>query len=107
MVTPGLVSGRPPDFPWDHLATHAEMARRHSDGIVRLSIGTPVDPTAEGVQEAFREPAAARGSPRRAGLPATRQAAVDWLERYHGVTGLSIDQVLPVIGSKELIASLP
>ncbi len=32
---------------------------------------------------------------------------VDWLARCHGVEGLGIDQVLPVIGSKELIASLP
>jgi succinyldiaminopimelate transaminase len=32
---------------------------------------------------------------------------VDWLARRFGVTGLGLDGVLPVIGSKELIASLP
>ena len=37
----------------------------------------------------------------------TRQAAVDWLARRHGVTGLDVDGVLPVIGTKELVASLP
>jgi len=47
------------------------------------------------------------GYPATVGLPETRQAAVDWFARCHGVTGLDIDQVLPVIGSKELIASLP
>ena len=36
-----------------------------------------------------------------------RQAAVDWLERRFGVTGLTADQVLPTIGSKELIGNLP
>jgi succinyldiaminopimelate transaminase len=40
------------------------------------------------------------------GLADTRQAVVDWFARCHGVTGLDIDQVLPVIGSKELIGSL-
>jgi succinyldiaminopimelate transaminase len=107
MLKPGLISGRLPDFPWDHLATYAERARRHTDGIVDLSMGTPVDPTPEVVQQALREASDSPGYPVTVGLPATRQAAVDWLERYHGVTGLDIDQVLPVIGSKELIASLP
>jgi len=102
-----VISGRLPDFPWDHLATYAERARRHPDGIVDLSMGTPVDPTPAVVQEALREASDSPGYPVTVGLPATRQAAVDWLERYHGVTGLDIDQVLPVIGSKELIASLP
>jgi succinyldiaminopimelate transaminase len=102
-----LISGRLPDFPWDHLTTYAERARRHPDGIVDLSMGTPVDPTPEVVQEALREASDSPGYPVTVGLPATRQAAVDWLERNHGVTGLGIDQVLPVIGSKELIASLP
>ncbi len=41
------------------------------------------------------------------GRPETRQACIDWLERRHGVTGLGLDAVLPVIGSKELIASMP
>ena len=83
-----LISGRLPDFPWDHLATYAERARRHPDGIVDLSMGTPVDPTPEVVQEALREASDSPGYPVTVGLPATRQAAVDWLERYHGVTGL-------------------
>ena len=102
-----LISGRLPDFPWDHLTTYAEQARRHPDGIVDLSMGTPVDPTPEVVQKALREASDSPGYPVTVGLPATRQAAVDWLERNHGVSGLGIDQVLPVIGSKELIASLP
>ena len=102
-----VISGRLPDFPWDHLATYAERARRHPDGIVDLSMGTPVDPTPEVVQEALREASDSPGYPVTVGLPATRQGAIDWLERYHGVSGLGLDQVLPVIGSKELIASLP
>jgi len=58
------------------------------------------------VQEALRGAADSPGYPTTIGLPATRQAALDWLSTSHGVTGLGLDQVLPVIGSKELIASL-
>jgi succinyldiaminopimelate transaminase len=32
---------------------------------------------------------------------------VDWLARRHGVSGLGVEGVLPVIGTKELIATLP
>ncbi len=102
-----LISGKLPAFPWDQLATHAEQARRHPDGIVDLSVGTPVDPTPEVVQRALRDAADSPGYPVTVGLPETRQAAVDWLARRHGVTGIGLDGVLPVIGSKELIASLP
>ena len=58
------------------------------------------------VQAALRAAADSPGYPTTIGLPATRQAALDWLSASHGVTGLGLDQVLPVIGSKELIASL-
>jgi succinyldiaminopimelate transaminase len=72
---------------------------------VDLSIGTPVDPTPELVQQALREAADAPGYPQTIGRVETRQACLDWLAG-HGVTGLGLDQVLPVVGSKELIASL-
>ncbi|QYJ02454.1 succinyldiaminopimelate transaminase [Nocardioides panacisoli] len=101
------VSQRLPDFPWDKLASHADTARAHPDGIVNLSVGTPVDPTPAVVQEALREAADAPGYPQAIGLPETRQSAVDWLARCHGVPGLTADQVVPAIGTKELIASLP
>nr|WP_281363377.1 succinyldiaminopimelate transaminase [Nocardioides perillae] len=103
----GAVSGRLPDFPWDQLTEHAARARSHPDGIVDLSVGTPVDPTPQVVQQALRDAADSPGYPLTIGLPETRQACLDWLERRAGVTGLGLDAVLPVIGSKELIASLP
>jgi succinyldiaminopimelate transaminase len=101
------VSARLPDFPWDSLTGYAEQARSHPDGIVDLSVGTPVDPTPEVVQQALREAADSPGYPVTIGLPSTRQAAIDWLARNHGVTGLGLDGVLPTIGSKELVATLP
>ena len=102
----GPVSGRLPDFPWDKLTAYAATARAHPDGVCDFSVGTPVDPTPEVVQDALRAAADAPGYPTTIGLEATRQAAIDWLARRHGVTGLGLDGVLPVIGSKELIGSM-
>jgi len=102
-----LVSQRLPDFPWDQLASYAATARAHPDGIVDLSVGTPVDPTPDVVQQALAAAADSHGYPLTIGREETRQAAIDWLARRHGVTGLGLDAVLPTIGSKELIASLP
>jgi succinyldiaminopimelate transaminase len=101
------VSSALPEFPWDRLAEHAARARAHEDGVVDLSVGTPVDPTPDLVQKALADAADSPGYPMTVGRAGTRQACVDWLSRRFGVTGLSIDGVLPVVGSKELIASLP
>ncbi|HEY0889714.1 MAG TPA: succinyldiaminopimelate transaminase [Nocardioides sp.] len=106
-MTRPLVSRRLPDFPWDKLTSYAATARAHEGGIVDLSVGTPVDATPEVAQRALCEAADAPGYPVTVGNPATRQAAIDWLARRHGVTGLGLDAVIPSIGSKELIASLP
>ncbi|WP_425574950.1 succinyldiaminopimelate transaminase [Nocardioides fonticola] len=103
----GPVSGRLPDFPWDRLTSYAATARSHTDGIVDLSVGTPVDPTPEVAQAALRAAADNPGYPTTIGLPETRQAVVDWLGRRHGVSGVGLEHVLPVVGSKEFIASLP
>jgi len=42
-----------PVFPWDTLADETALARAHPDGIVDLSVGTPVDPVAPIIREAF------------------------------------------------------
>lgn len=103
------VSARLPDFPWDHLLAYGERARSHPDGIVDLSVGTPVDPTPEVVQEALRAAADSPGYPLTVGRADLRESCLDWLARRHGVTCLDTADgtVLPVIGSKELIASMP
>jgi succinyldiaminopimelate transaminase len=103
----GTVSARFPDFPWDTIAAAKARAAEHPDGIVDLSIGTPVDPTPAVAREALVAAADAPGYPTVLGPETLRQAAVDWLARRFGVTGLSPTQVLPTVGSKELIANLP
>jgi succinyldiaminopimelate transaminase len=86
---------------------YADRARAHPDGIVDLSVGTPVDPTPEVVQQALRAASDSPGYPLTIGREDTRQACLDWMERRLGVSGVGLDGVLPVIGSKELIASMP
>jgi succinyldiaminopimelate transaminase len=101
------VSARFPDFPWDTLADAKTRAAEHPDGIVDLSIGTPVDDAPAVAQQALLSAANAPGYPTVLGPEPMRQAAVDWLDRRFGVTGLGPEHVLATIGSKELIGNLP
>src|SRR5512142_1068806 len=96
-----------PDFPWDTLAPYKERASSHVDGLVDLSVGTPVDPTPEVVQQALEKAADAHGYPQTWGTPALREAVAAWFARRRGVPGLDPDGVLPTVGSKELVAWLP
>lgn len=101
------VSAFLPEFPWDTLAEAKAAAARHSDGVVDLSIGTPVDTVAPVIQEALAAAAFAPGYPATAGTSELRASAVAALRRRFGITGVAESAVLPVIGSKELIAWLP
>ena len=96
-----------PLFPWDTLADATALARSHPDGIVDLSVGTPVDPVAPLIREALAAASASPGYPTTAGTPALRASAVAALSRRYAVTGLTEDAVLPALGTKELIAWLP
>lgn len=96
-----------PDFPWDTIADVKERAAAHPDGIVDLSVGTPVDPVSPSIQLALAENAAEPGYPQTVGTPELRQAIVDALTRRYNAAGLGPDSVLPVVGTKEAIAWLP
>jgi succinyldiaminopimelate transaminase len=96
-----------PDFPWDSLAPFSERATAHPEGMVDLSIGSPVDATPTVVRNALAAAADAHAYPQTMGTPALREAIVEWFERRRGVSDLTADNVLPTIGSKELIALLP
>uniref|UniRef100_UPI003556168D succinyldiaminopimelate transaminase n=1 Tax=Actinoplanes sp. RD1 TaxID=3064538 RepID=UPI003556168D len=121
-----------PDFPWDLLEPAKAVAAAHPDGIVDLSVGTPVDPVPAAIRAALADASDAPGYPLTAGTPALRAAISAWLQRACGV-GAGTDPitrdnsgasggslpggsslggrvapgVLPTIGSKELVAWLP
>ncbi len=96
-----------PDFPWDSLTPYRQRAAAHADGVVDLSVGTPVDPTPKLVQEALAAAADAPGYPQAHGTPELREAVAGWFARRLSVPDLDPDAVLPSIGSKELVAWLP
>jgi succinyldiaminopimelate transaminase len=102
----GRLADQLPDFPWDVLAPYAELARRHRDGAIDVSVGTPVDDTPAVVQAALRAAANAPGYPTTAGRDDMRAACSGWLRRTLGVD-VEPTAILPAIGSKELVASLP
>jgi len=95
-------------FPWDTLVDVTALARSHPDGIVDLSVGTPVDPVSPLIREALAAASAAPGYPttavhpgatgiRDGGARAPIRRDLDW----------PTTAALPVIGTKELIAWLP
>lgn len=96
-----------PDVPWDTLAGHAATARAHPDGVVDLSMGTPVDPVPERIRAALASADHFPGYPATHGTPELRAAVVAAQARRYGVTGIDPAAVLPTIGSKELVALLP
>ncbi|MFJ5676666.1 succinyldiaminopimelate transaminase [Streptomyces sp. NPDC093097] len=98
---------RLPDFPWDRLEPYKATAAAHADGIVDLSVGTPVDPVPALVQRALTDAADSPGYPTVWGTPALRDALTGWGADRLGAPDLAHTNVLPVVGSKELVAWLP
>lgn len=96
-----------PDYPWEAMAPYVAKASGHPGGAVNLSIGTPVDPTPQLIQDALKAAANAPGYPTVHGTPALREAIAGWFERRRGVPGLDPQNIMPTVGSKELVAWLP
>ncbi|MGW7386390.1 bifunctional succinyldiaminopimelate transaminase/glutamate-prephenate aminotransferase [Streptomyces sp. NPDC054794] len=101
------VSDRLPTFPWDRLEPYKKTAAAHPDGIVDLSVGTPVDPVPELIQKALIDAADSPGYPTVWGTPELRDAITGWLRRRLGARDVTHRHVLPIVGSKELVAWLP
>ncbi len=87
------------------MAPYGDKARSHPDGIIDLSVGTPVDDTPTFIQQALIESANSPRYPVTIGTPELRAAMRQWAINILGVQG-DFD-VLPTIGSKELVALLP
>jgi succinyldiaminopimelate transaminase len=96
-----------PEYPWQSLKPFSEKAALHKEGAIDLSVGSPIDATPQVVQEALKNFANAPGYPSTAGTKEFRESVVSWFANRRGVLGLDPDQVMPTIGSKELISWLP
>ncbi len=98
---------RLPEYPWEQLKPFAAKAALHERGAVDLSVGSPVDPTPSIIQDALSDSSNAPGYPSTGGSTEFKNAVVEWFARRRGVAGLKPEQVMPTIGSKELISFLP
>ena len=97
---------RLPEYPWQKLKPYQAIAEKHAKGMVDLSVGSPVDPTPQVIQDAIRDATNAPGYPSTEGSLEFRTAVAEWFGRRRGVE-LTADQVMPTIGSKEFISFLP
>lgn len=96
-----------PEYPWDAMAPYVAKAKAHPGGAIDLSIGSPVDPTPAVIRDALAHATDSHAYPTTMGTPALREAIVEWFARRRGVTALTVENVLPTIGSKEFVAWLP
>lgn len=95
-------------YDWSRIDPYRRRAEQCPDGLVDLSVGSPVDPVPRSVREALAAAAddgLARGYPKTAGDGPLRQAVADWFRRCRGVDldALGADLV-PTVGSKEAVA---
>lgn len=96
-----------PDFPWDSLTAAKQRATAHPGGIVDLSVGTPVDPSPKIARDALVGASDAPGYPTVWGIGALHSAIIGYLSDRWGARNLSDQQVMPVLGTKELVGWLP
>ena len=96
-----------PEYPWQKLKPFRELAANYPHGAIDLSVGNPIDPTPQVIQDALDGASNSPGYPTTWGDVTARQAVADWYARRRKSPGLSPDQVLLTIGSKEFISWLP
>lgn len=98
---------RLPEYPWQKLKPYREQAAKHPDGLIDLSVGNPIDPTPERIQSALDSASDSPGYPTTWGDAKTREAIAGWYLERRRVPGLTADNILLTIGSKEFISWLP
>jgi succinyldiaminopimelate transaminase len=96
-----------PEYPWQKLKPYREIAAKYSQGAIDLSVGSPIDPSPQVIQDALDAASDAPGYPTTWGEVSARAAVCEWYSRRRKSPGLNPDQVLLTIGSKEFISWLP
>lgn len=94
-----------PDFPWDSLTPIRQRAAEHPQGVCDLTIGSPIDDVPSFIQDALGQASDAFSYPPVVGTQELRAAIADFLGRERGCSA-DVD-ILPAIGSKEMIGLLP
>jgi prolipoprotein diacylglyceryl transferase len=87
-----------PEYPWDLMAPYIATALSHPEGAVDLSIGSPVDPTPQSIQDAVIASADAHAYPTTVGTSDLRNTIVQWFARRRGLSPLSLgDYIAPLV----------
>lgn len=95
------------EFPWDSLVKYRHIALNYSDGLIDLSVGSPVDATPELAHQSLCEVSQAQSYPQAIGIHQLRNTIQNWFFEHRNAKKLEVEHVLPTIGSKEAIAFLP
>jgi acetylornithine aminotransferase len=104
-LSPGIRRIEP--YPFEELDRRKAEAISAGRDVVDLGVGDPREVTAAFIRDALRDAIEPISSyPRAAGLPELRSAVSGWVGRRFGVDLDPATQVVPLLGSKELVFSL-
>jgi acetylornithine aminotransferase len=94
-------------YPFEDLDRRKAAALAAGRDVIDFGVGDPRETTAPEIRTALRDAIEPTSSyPRAAGLPELRFAIAAWVERRFGAMLDPDEQVLPTLGSKELVFSL-
>ncbi len=104
-LSPGIRSVEP--YPFEDLDRRVKAAVDAGREVIDLGVGDPREETPELIRDALKDAIGPVSSyPRAAGLPELRHAIEIWIERRFGVHVDPDRQILPILGSKEVVFSL-
>jgi succinyldiaminopimelate transaminase len=104
-LSPGIRSMEP--YPFEELDRRKAAVLAAGREVIDFGVGDPREVTAPLIREALREAVEPTSSyPRAAGLPELREAVAGWVRRRFGAALDPDTQILPTLGSKELVFSL-
>jgi N-succinyldiaminopimelate aminotransferase len=104
-LSPGVRSVEP--YPFEELDRRKAAALGAGRTLIDFGVGDPREVTPLFIRDALKDAIEPISSyPRAAGLPRLREAIGGWIERRFGVAVDPESQILPTLGSKELVFSL-
>src|ERR1700730_1422063 len=105
-LNPVLAEMRP--YPFLALDDARQRALPAGRALIDFSVGEPHEATDAGIRQALVDAVQERSSyPKAEGLPELKSAIAGWCERRYGVILDPTTEVVPTLGSKEAVFSLP